>query len=90
MIEAFMCVSLAAMGFYFFKSTDLPKDMKDRSAKSRAEATSVSAFLPNPLKFDNLLSVHLDNCSIEPMPPLISALRVLGEKPRISIGVYDS
>lgn len=31
-----MCVALLGMGIYFVKSTDLPKDMKDRSAQFRA------------------------------------------------------
>lgn len=35
MIEVGMFVSLVAMGIYFFKSTDLPKDLKDRSAQHK-------------------------------------------------------
>ena len=52
MIEALMCVSLAAMGFYFFKSTDLPKDMKERSAKLSAEAASNTTVKTKRMAFD--------------------------------------
>lgn len=38
MLEIAMCVSLFLMGFYFIKSTDLPKDLKDRSAQLRSES----------------------------------------------------
>ena len=38
MLEAVMCLSLAAMVTYFFKSTDLPKDMKNRSAQTKSES----------------------------------------------------
>lgn len=39
MIEGIaMLTVLAGMGVYFVKSTDLPKDMKDRSAQLRQEA----------------------------------------------------
>lgn len=31
-----MLTVLAGMGFYFVKSTDIPKDLKDRSAQNRA------------------------------------------------------
>lgn len=54
MIEALMCVSLAAMGFYFFKSTDLPKDMKDRSAQLRAEAASNPIVRTKRMTFDSV------------------------------------
>ncbi len=52
MIEALMCVSLAAMGFYFFKSTDLPKDMKERSARLSAEAGSTQTVKTKRMAFD--------------------------------------
>lgn len=35
MIEFGMIVSLVAMGIYFFKSTDLPKELQERSAQHR-------------------------------------------------------
>jgi hypothetical protein len=37
-----MCIALAGMGIYFVKSTDLPKDMRDRSAQLRASAPMAS------------------------------------------------
>lgn len=41
MIEVGMIVSLVAMGIYFFKSTDLPQELQERSAMHRTqEATS--------------------------------------------------
>ncbi|MBC7427410.1 MAG: hypothetical protein H7336_02285 [Bacteriovorax sp.] len=52
MIEALMCVTLAVMGFYFFKSTDLPKDMKDRSAQLHAESKANPIVLTKRMAFD--------------------------------------
>lgn len=37
-MEILMGLTLAVMGVYFFKSTDLPKDLKERSAMMQAEA----------------------------------------------------
>jgi hypothetical protein len=37
MLEVAMLFSLAIMGIYFFKSTDLPKDLVERSTQLRAE-----------------------------------------------------
>ncbi|MBC7713076.1 MAG: hypothetical protein H7177_07040 [Rhizobacter sp.] len=53
MIEALMGVTLVAMGFYFFKSTDLPKDMKDRSAQLRAESASNPIIRTKRMAFDS-------------------------------------
>jgi hypothetical protein len=49
MIEALMVFSLAIMGIYFFKSTDLPKELTDRSAQMRAE-TGNTKFTKNSPK----------------------------------------
>ena len=38
MLEIAMVTTLALMGIYFFKSTDLPKDMKERSAQNRVKS----------------------------------------------------
>jgi hypothetical protein len=54
MIEAFMCVTLAAMGFYFFKSTDLPKDMKNRSALLHAESIQNPIVRQKKMAFDSV------------------------------------
>ncbi len=54
MIEALMGVSLVLMGFYFFKSTDLPKDMKERSAQLRAEAASNPILRTKKMAFDSV------------------------------------
>lgn len=42
MLEGIMAISLVVMGIYFFKSTDLPKEMKDRSAQMEKETITVS------------------------------------------------
>ena len=42
MLEGIMAISLVMMGIYFFKSTDLPKEMKDRSAQMEKETIAVS------------------------------------------------
>ncbi len=41
-MEILMVLTLTAMGVYFFKSTDLPKDMKERSAQFQAESNQRS------------------------------------------------
>lgn len=40
MIEVGMIVSLVAMGIYFFKSTDLPKELQERSAQYRTQESA--------------------------------------------------
>lgn len=40
MIEGLMALSLVLMGIYFVKSTDLPKEMKDRSAQINRETVA--------------------------------------------------
>ncbi len=40
MIEALMGLSLILMGVYFVKSTDLPKELKERSAQHRNETST--------------------------------------------------
>ena len=37
MLEILMGVTLAIMGIYFFKSTDLPKELTERSAQLRSQ-----------------------------------------------------
>lgn len=46
MLELGMIVCLALMGVYFFKSADLPKELKDRSAQLQREAGPAQAFKP--------------------------------------------
>jgi len=48
-----MLTVLAGMGVYFIKSTDIPKDMKDRSAQSRANFGDRIATAPKRYAFDN-------------------------------------
>lgn len=43
MLELAMICSLALMGIYFFKSTDLPKELKERSAQLSAEVGPVAS-----------------------------------------------
>ncbi|MBY0415544.1 MAG: hypothetical protein K2Q18_15330 [Bdellovibrionales bacterium] len=38
-----MCVTLVAMGIYFIKSTDIPKDMRDRSAQMKSQTPEVAS-----------------------------------------------
>lgn len=47
-----MLTVLAGMGFYFIKSTDIPKDMKDRSAQSRSNYGDSVATAPKRYAFD--------------------------------------
>ncbi|MFA6237731.1 MAG: hypothetical protein WC635_10425 [Bacteriovorax sp.] len=39
-MEILMVLTLTVMGIYFFKSTDLPKDLKERSAQFRSETST--------------------------------------------------
>jgi hypothetical protein len=44
MIEVGMIVSLIAMGVYFFKSTDLPQDLKERSTQHKTINKAAPSF----------------------------------------------
>lgn len=57
-MEILMVVTLALMGFYFIKSTDLPKDMKERSAQFHSQSTDEA---PRALKIT--LPKNLDKTS---------------------------
>lgn len=46
MIEVAMCVCLTIMGIYFFKSTDLPKELKERSAQLKTESGQRAPSVP--------------------------------------------
>lgn len=48
-----MLTVLAGMGVYFVKSTDIPKDMKDRSAQSKANFGETLAVAPKRYAFDS-------------------------------------
>ena len=54
-----MGVSLVLMGFYFFKSTDLPQDLKDRSAQSRAELASNPIIKTKRMAFDTQVTTKV-------------------------------
>ncbi|MDD4972724.1 MAG: hypothetical protein PHY93_00155 [Bacteriovorax sp.] len=49
MIEVVMCICLTIMGIYFFKSTDLPKELKERSAQMRAESGPAVSAVPRKM-----------------------------------------
>ena len=51
-----MLTVLAGMGFYFVKSTDIPKDMKEKSAKMRATYGEASLVAPKKYAFDNKMN----------------------------------
>lgn len=51
-VEILMVITLAIMGIYFFKSTDIPKELRERSAQKQSEINSMSNnFSSAPLKF---------------------------------------
>lgn len=64
-MEILMVLTLAIMGVYFFKSTDLPKDLKERSIQLQAESSQQSTSktlritLPKELK-SNCIENNLD------------------------------
>lgn len=51
-----MLTVLAGMGFYFVKSTDIPKDMKEKSAKMRATYGETSLVAPKKYAFDKKIN----------------------------------
>ena len=53
MIEIAMALCLTVMGIYFFKSTDLPKDLKERSALHSEESNLRPPPIPKKLNFPN-------------------------------------
>lgn len=53
MLETGMIITLAIMGLYFFKSTDLSKDMKNRSAQLKAESIHSPAVRIKKMAFEN-------------------------------------
>jgi 3-deoxy-D-manno-octulosonic-acid transferase len=57
MIEIAMAICLTIMGIYFFKSTDLPKELKERSAQMKAESANMSSTLVAPRKMDYSKSI---------------------------------
>lgn len=64
-MEILMVLTLAIMSVYFFKSTDLPKDLKERSIQLQAESSQQSTSktlritLPKELK-SNSIENNLD------------------------------
>lgn len=57
MLEAIAMISvLAGMGIYFIKSTDLPKDLKERSARLEQESRHNPIVLQKKYAFDNINS----------------------------------
>lgn len=59
-----MLTVLAGMGFYFIKSTDIPQDMKDRSAQNRANYGATIASAPKKYAFDKKIVAETKNHSI--------------------------
>ena len=51
MIEIAMALCLTVMGIYFFKSTDLPKDLKERSAQHSEESSLRPPAIPKKMNF---------------------------------------
>lgn len=57
-----MLTVLAGMGFYFVKSTDIPKDMRDKSAQMRATYGDTSiAVAPKRYAFDKKMASSTEN-----------------------------
>ena len=57
MIEVVMCICLTIMGIYFFKSTDLPKELKERSAQMKAETGPVMAAVPRKMNLPKVKEI---------------------------------
>lgn len=52
MLEIGMAICLTIMGIYFFKSTDLPKDMKERSSMLRVESEQMNQVRSKKMSFN--------------------------------------
>lgn len=85
MIETLMGVSLVLMGFYFFKSTDLPKDMKDRSAQLRAEQVSNPISKTKRMAFDSIAT-----SKIETKTEIKNAIKVLDDNQAARLAQLDA
>jgi hypothetical protein len=56
MIEVVMGICLTIMGIYFFKSTDLPKELKERSAQMKAETGQMVTSVPKKMNLPKEVS----------------------------------
>ena len=54
MLEILMGVTLAIMGIYFFKSTDLPKELTERSAQLRSQESYAPTETKSNKSFANI------------------------------------
>ena len=85
-----MGISLAILGIYFFKSTDLPKELKEMSAKNRSEINIDSSqnISSNKtiIKNFNLPKVTIKENNVTDQELLISAraAKIAAEKALIS------
>lgn len=79
MLEIAMVTVLAGMGIYFFKSTDLPKDLRERSAQNKA---SYNYEASTPKKFA-MPKVNLENKAAAPVE--IANLPTLNNVTKIDI-----
>lgn len=63
MLEGIMALSLVVMGIYFFKSTDLPKEMQERSAQMEKETIIVTnkKMAYTSVKNNTAIEVKIDN-----------------------------
>ena len=90
MLEILMGISLAILGIYFFKSTDLPKELKEMSAKNRSEINIDSSqnISSNKtiIKNFNLPKVTIKENNVTDQELLISAraAKIAAEKALIS------
>lgn len=90
MLEGLMAVSLVLMGIYFVKSTDLPKDMKDRSTQMEKTPlanintkkkmvfpvanATINAEIKNEIKNSNKTLLDLHNKAIDELTLKITTL----------------
>lgn len=70
MIEVAMGVCLTIMGIYFFKSTDLPKELKERSAQMQAQSPQRASSLPKRLNFAKEMTIT------KSLPPEIDQVKL--------------
>jgi hypothetical protein len=64
MIEIAMGICLTLMGIYFFKSTDLPKDLKERSAQMNSESNRTISAVPRKMTLPRIPPSDIDQTKL--------------------------
>ena len=79
-MEIVMVITLAIMGVYFFKSTDLPKDLRERSAQFQNSSIDSTRSTSFKITFPKeIINKEIDQLTLE-ITTLEQELRANNEK----------